>query len=166
MFTSDGYINEQHSTAPIPYGRMDSSENGCGWIAAYNLLHHMGDTPVSPKSVADSLLGGLVLWGYLGTWPFAIISFLRRCGYAVCWSLRRAVQKQRIQSAPASILLYIGPFWRPRDFQMHYVMLYPHGDRVRILNFQGPNHWESIEAFDSLMPAGMFTLLISVQGKA
>jgi hypothetical protein len=162
MFTSDGYINDQHRTAAIPYGRMNSSENGCGWIAAYNVLHHMGDTPASPGAVAESLLGGLLLWGYLGTWPLAIVQFLRRCGYLVGWSLRRAVQKERLKSSPASILLYVGPFWRPRDFQLHYVMLYPHENRVRILNFQGPFHWEPIEKLDSLLPPGMFTLLISV----
>ncbi len=163
MFTSDGYINEQQLASAIPYGRMNSSENGCGWIAAYNLLHRMGDTPASPRSVAESLLGGLVLWGYLGTWPPAIVKFLRRCGYLVSWSLRRAVQMEQLKTSPASILLYVGPFWRPRDFQMHYVMLYPQEDRVRILNFQGPFHWEPIEQLDSLLPRGMFTLLISVE---
>ena len=91
------------------------------------------------------------------------MKFLRRCGYLVRWSLRRAVQKERLKTSPASILLYVGPFWRPRDFQMHYVMLYPQEDRVRILNFQGPFHWEPIEQLDSLLPRGMFTLLISVQ---
>ncbi len=165
MFTSDGYINNQHLTAAIPYGRMNSADNGCGWIAAYNLLHHMGDTPASPRSVADSLLGGLVLWGYFGTWPLAIVKFLRRCGYLVSWSLRRAVQKEHLKSCPASILLYIGSFWRPLDFQLHYVMLYPRGDRVRVLNFQGEHHWEPIEKLDSL-PSGMLILLISVHSKA
>lgn len=166
MFTSDGYINHQHMTDAIPYGRMDSSDNGCGWIAAYNILHHMGDTPASPQSVADRLLGGLILWGYLGTWPFTIIKFLRRCGYLVRWSLRRNVLKERLKNSAASILLYVGPFHRPHDFQMHYVMLYPSGDRVRILNFQGSHHWEPIENLDSLLPRGMLTLLISVDRSA
>jgi hypothetical protein len=166
MFTSDGYINYQHMTDAIPYGRMDSSDNGCGWIAAYNVLHHMGETPASPRSVAESLLGGLVLWGYLGTWPLAIVNFLRRCGYLVRWSLRRGVLKERLQNAQASILLYVGPLWRVHDFQLHYVMLYPRGDRVRILNFQGEHHWEPIENLDSLLSPGMLTLLISVDRRA
>ncbi len=45
-------------------------------------------------------------------------------------------------------------------------MLYPNGDRVRILNFQEPHPWESIEALDSLLPRGMLPLLISVNRKA
>jgi hypothetical protein len=166
MFTSDGYINYQHLTDAIPYGRMDSSDNGCGWIAAYNILHHMGDTPASPRSVADSLLGGLLLWGYLGTWPLTIVKFLRRCGYLVRWSLRRCVLKERVKNSQASILLYVGPLWRLHDFHMHYVMLYPRGDRVRILNFQGEHHWETIENLDALLPPGMLTLLITVDRRA
>ena len=162
MFTFDGYINNQALTASIPYGRMRSSENGCGWIAAYNTLHRLGATPVSPESVADCLRGGLILWGYLGTWPFSIVRFLRRRGYSVSWSLRRARYKEFLRKSVASILLYIGPFWKSQHFHLHYVMLYPEGDRVRILNLGGDNYWESIEALDSLLPRGMLTLLISV----
>jgi hypothetical protein len=163
MFTSDGYINNQSLTASIPYGRMDSSENGCGWIAAFNVLRHLeGKQPV-PEIVAKSLLGGLVLWGYLGTWPFAIMRFLRGRGYAVRWSLKKSVQKQIAASSAASVLLYVGPFLRWSDFQLHYVMLYPcPGGRFRVLNFGSDPHLESLDDLASRMAGGTFTLLMGV----
>lgn len=166
MFTRDGYINEQHRTAEIPYGRMTSAENGCGWIAAFNVLRHLEDEPPAPEWVAKSLLGGLVLWGYLGTWPFALINFLRGRGHQVRWSLKRSVQKQLAAESAASIFLYVGPFLRWREFQLHYVMLYPEGTRkVRVLNFGSDPHWESLDDLDSRLSGGTFTLLIGVNPK-
>lgn len=163
MFTPDGYVNEQTLTAGIPYGRMNSSENGCGWIAAFNVLRHLEAEPPAPEWVAKSLLGGIVLWGYLGTWPFAIVNFLRGRGHQVRWSLKRSVQKRLAAESAASILLYVGPILRWRDFQLHYVMLYPAGrGKARVLNFGGDPHWESLDNLDSRLSGGMFTLLIGV----
>ncbi len=166
MFTRDGYINQQTLTARIPYGRMNSAENGCGWIAAFNVLRRLEANPPAPEWFANSLLGGIVLWGYLGTWPFAIIKFLRRRGHEVRWSLKRSVQKRLAAESAASIFLYVGPFLRWRDFQLHYVMLYPEGRRkVRVLNFGGDPHFESLDSLDTRLSGGTFTLLIAVNPK-
>ena len=166
MFTPDGYINQQHRTAGIPYGRMNSDENGCGWIAAFNVLRRLEANPPTPESVAKSLLGGIVLWGYLGTWPFAIINFLRRRGHEVRWSVKRSVQKRLAAESAASIFLYVGPFLHWRNFQLHYVMLYPDGGgKVRVLNFGGDPHFESLNTLDTRLSGGMFTLLIAVNPK-
>lgn len=41
-FTDDGYIIDQKRFAGYRYRTMRSDINGCGWIAAYNLLHALG----------------------------------------------------------------------------------------------------------------------------
>jgi hypothetical protein len=167
MFTRDGFINEQSSTAHIPYGRMNSAENGCGWIAAYNVLRHIEMQPPTPEWVAQSLLNGLVLRGYLGTRPSAIINFLRRRGHEVRWALKRDKQRQLAAASAASILLYVGPFLRWREFQLHYVMLYPGGAKgMRVLNFGRDPHWEPLESLESRLWASTFTLLIGVNPKS
>lgn len=166
MFTRDGYINEQYLTAEIPYGRMNSSDNGCGLIAAFNVIKHLEHNPPAPEWVAKRLLRGLVLWGYLGTWPFAIINFLRERGHQVRWSARRSVQKRLAEECAASIFLYVGPFFKWGSFQLHYVMLYPEGQKkVRVLNFGSDPHRESLDNLDSRLSGGTFTLLIGVDPK-
>ncbi len=43
-FSKDGYIIDQDLfTEGYPYRTMPSAWNGCGWIAAYNLRHALGD---------------------------------------------------------------------------------------------------------------------------
>jgi len=41
-FSDDGFIIDQDRFAALPYRRMSSDINGCGWIAAYNLRHALG----------------------------------------------------------------------------------------------------------------------------
>ncbi len=167
MFTRDGYINEQSLTADIPYGRMNSDENGCGWIAAFNVLRRIEAHPPAPDFVAQSLLNGLVLWGYLGTSPSAIIRFLRGRGHKVRWALKRDEQKRLAADSAASIFLYVGPFLRWHQFQLHYVMLYPEGaGAIRVFNYGCDPHRESLEHMESRLSASTFTLLIGVNPKA
>lgn len=41
-FSADGYIVDQNHMGAYRYRGMSSDINGCGWIAAYNLLHALG----------------------------------------------------------------------------------------------------------------------------
>lgn len=41
-FSKDGYIIDQNRFSAYPYRGMTSNYNGCGWIAAYDLLHAQG----------------------------------------------------------------------------------------------------------------------------
>lgn len=41
-FSTDGYIIDQDCFAAYPYRALTSDVNGCGWIAAYNLRHALG----------------------------------------------------------------------------------------------------------------------------
>ncbi len=41
-FSSDGYIRDQDCFSSVRYRGMPASINGCGWIAAFDLLHCLG----------------------------------------------------------------------------------------------------------------------------
>jgi hypothetical protein len=41
-FSTDGFIIDQNCFAAYPYRTITSDINGCGWIAAYNLRHALG----------------------------------------------------------------------------------------------------------------------------
>ena len=41
-FSADGYITDQDCFSSLRYRTMPASINGCGWIAAYNLRHFLG----------------------------------------------------------------------------------------------------------------------------
>ncbi len=41
-FSADGYITDQDHLAEYRYRGMSSDINGCGWVAAYDLLHAQG----------------------------------------------------------------------------------------------------------------------------
>ena len=40
-FSSDGFIRDQDCFSSVRYRTMPASINGCGWIAAFNLLHEL-----------------------------------------------------------------------------------------------------------------------------
>ena len=42
-FSPDGYITDQDFFDEYEYRTMQASINGCGWIAAYNIRHFLGD---------------------------------------------------------------------------------------------------------------------------
>ena len=41
-FSTDNYITDQDFFSEYSYRTIPSSHNGCGWIAAYNLRHYLG----------------------------------------------------------------------------------------------------------------------------
>ena len=42
-FSEDGYIIDQDYFDEYEYRTMTANVNGCGWIAAYNIRHYLGD---------------------------------------------------------------------------------------------------------------------------
>ena len=42
-FSSDGFITDQDCFSSVRYRTMRADVNGCGWIAAYNLRHALGE---------------------------------------------------------------------------------------------------------------------------
>lgn len=166
MLTWDGYINCQFLTSPIPYGRYPSDKNGCGWIAVFNVLHHLQAHPPAPDDVAKGMSRGVILGGLLGTWPFAITQFLKRCGYQVRWTLRKSAQARLAAQSDAAILLYAGPLrgiFRWDQLTAHYVMLYPAADtRFRILNYGADSCFMSADSLTAEFSRFPLTLMIGI----
>ena len=41
-FSPDGFITDQDCFEDYEYRTIPASDNGCGWIAAYNIRHALG----------------------------------------------------------------------------------------------------------------------------
>lgn len=61
-------------------GQIGSNFNGCGWIAAYNVLRLL-NRPLPPWKIIDGLESGAVLRGYLGLSPFSLRRFFQKQGF-------------------------------------------------------------------------------------
>ncbi len=102
----DGYIIDQGCLHEIRYGRFGSDYNGCGWIAAYNLLHRCG-VAVTPDEARGALEKRLRLGGRLGTFPLALLYFLRRylpVSLKICGRKRF----ERLSCSPGILLYWTG----------------------------------------------------------
>ena len=86
-FRKGSYIEGQGSWTDMPYGKSGSmSENGCGVIAAANVLIAMGEE-LNPEKTADLIAecerGGTVFGGMLGTAPAYLEKCIGEKGYQV-----------------------------------------------------------------------------------
>lgn len=79
-FSSDGYIINQGLITDVRYGRKTTKEIGCGWIAVYNFLHYMGETP-DPLDIAHEMERMLLWGGFIGNHPTVPFIYLWRKGY-------------------------------------------------------------------------------------
>ncbi len=79
-FSSDGYLINQGLLSDVPFGRRNSRQTGCGWIACYNFLHFMGQDE-DPLKVASRMEKMLLYFGYIGAHPVAVWWYLRRRGF-------------------------------------------------------------------------------------
>lgn len=126
-FSPDGYIISQENTAAMRYGSHGSHWNGCGWIAAFNLLKALGMAK-PPAEVRDGMLPGQWLGGSLGTGPFRLRRYLRRCGVMVQTAYTRKKAAMLAQNRKAGIVL----FWDKK--YLHYVTFVRDGQGLRFLN--------------------------------
>lgn len=161
-FSPDGYIISQQSTQDMSYGRMGSHHNGCGWIAAYNLLRALG-RGMAPEAVRDALEPGLWLGGMLGTGPRRLRRWLvaQRVALRATWGRRRALALAA--GRPAGIVMY-GYRW-----YLHYVAFVAAGPgRFRFLNARDGEvaHEDSLEHFLKEHATWPVVYLIAVEGKS
>lgn len=104
--SSDGYIINLNLVSDIPYGRLSSDINGCGWIAAYNFCKAMG-TPQNEAVLSRLLAAGSPFNAALGTGPKRLNTFCKtwRLLLKTTTSHRKAVLLG--QKARAGILLFL-----------------------------------------------------------
>ena len=87
MYSADGYCIDQGASRAIQYGKCSSAQNGCGWIAAYNLLRIAGK-PYPPARVRAGLAPTLWMGGRMGTRVTALWRYLHRRGVTLIPTLR------------------------------------------------------------------------------
>lgn len=90
----------------IKYGRLPSSVNGCGWMAAYNLFRVFGINK-SPQAVHDELEKGLKYNGYMGTGPNRLFRYIKTLVQGAEISYSRRAIKRHVSGAKAGIVLYL-----------------------------------------------------------
>lgn len=75
--SQDGYIIDQRETDNIPFGAVNSNENGCGWIAAYNFLKAL-EREADPQQLVEDLEKTLLFQGKLGVNFFCLVRELKK----------------------------------------------------------------------------------------
>lgn len=117
-----GFLEEQPKMTPIKYGvhrnilsrfflegrMLTGRENVCEVMGVYNVLwalerERLLEGKMPEEYSFPSLLKyfehhGIWMSGYFGTWPFAMISFLKRAGYDVKVLWGKAIQKEKIEA--------------------------------------------------------------------
>lgn len=107
----DGYIIHQGKLSGISFGCRTSRDNGCGWICAYNFLHHMTGTD-DWLQVCRDMEHHVLLRGLLGVNVFGLWWYLHRQGFRFSLAFtRRGTEKKwakarRTQPSPCAIMLY------------------------------------------------------------
>lgn len=111
-FNSDGYIINQSLTTVFEYGA-DKNQNGCGWIAIYNVLNYLKIQGKYDREIiiADIIRYcehyGLVFDGALGTSPSAIQNYFRTLGFTVSEYSSSSSYDGHIATSDACITLFI-----------------------------------------------------------
>ena len=127
-FSADGYIIAQRETGGLPFGARSSRENGCGWIAAYNLLR-ASLHPVRWDQVRRDLSRRLAFQGKDGLHLFALISYLKEKGCRICCASTLTGARLLADSCQAGIIMY------GTGSSSHYVAFIRQPDgRLRFLN--------------------------------
>lgn len=103
-FSADGYITDQDFFGEYTYRRMSSDINGCGWIAAYNLRHAMGQE-VDFDDVRREM-DAMIRLQIPGPTPMRVLrAYLRR--YVPCrYAAGKAAARRAGETAAAGILRY------------------------------------------------------------
>lgn len=117
----------------IPFGRYKSAKNGCGWIAAYNVLQILGIS-ASVATVIRNIakrFWGIWFGGKIGANPVALVRSLKN-DYSPGMKVRIMFsRKEMIREASrhkACILMYIR-----KDFTGHYIAF--HSEEADQLHF-------------------------------
>lgn len=102
----DGYIIDQRYTGEFQYGCYKSSLNGCGWIAAYNMLRYLGfeDTP---EDIAAGMNAVLPYHGRHGTPVATLKKYLVSRGVAVRRVGRGRYVPRTLSRCRAGIIRYL-----------------------------------------------------------
>ncbi len=130
-FSADGFLIRQEYCSTWPYGHMSSDINGCGWIAAYNLLHALG-REISCDEVNVQLGAILPGGGFLGTPFHTLRTYLHRQGLLLRYSRGKRATAQAMQRSTGGIVRYLEgkephyvAFWRADEQHLRFFNVLP-----------------------------------------
>lgn len=118
MLSSDGFIINQSCACDAPYGKYMSAHNGCGWMAAYNVLHALCGCD-DWQAVQDALAVGLHYGGRLGTGPRRLRRYLTQRGLHTKTAFTTYGILKKSALCKAGILLCFTPYGA------HYIAFLP-----------------------------------------
>ena len=103
----EGYIYNQSALKDIPFGNFTSDQKGCSWIAVYNALLALGDTPEAEDVINGMSNGPLfnALKGELGTDPLVVNAYLKKQGYKTNFSWNESSTDEK-KFTDVNIILY------------------------------------------------------------
>lgn len=135
----DGYIINQEHTGDIPYGRLSSDINGCGWMAAFNFFKAAG-RPRPAMEIKKELEAGSTFHGSLGTGPCRLRRYIEKNGYLLRTAATPADALLLARSARVGCLFYIDgrephfvTFVRQEDGQFRFFNAIP-GEEQHIVS--------------------------------
>lgn len=139
-FSADGFIEEQNRLGFLRCGARPADYCGCGFIAAYNLLHIVKRPAEIPELISE-FEHGLVLGGVFGTSPIFMLRFLRKnFAFAKLFLKKSSFLKSNPQKGVI--------FYMRRDFSAHYVAFSREKDGAfRFYNYRETGFCQCMEDF-------------------
>ncbi len=127
-FSADGFIIRQYMTQNLTFGVCSNDRNGCGWIAAYNLLRATGYS-VAWEKVYTDLSRRLLFRGRMGVHLVVLLGYLAQQGCRLRCAVTLTGSRLLAEHTRAGILLY------GTGHSTHYVTCIRQADgRLRFLN--------------------------------
>ncbi len=104
-FSAEGYLIRQSETGGIFFGVRPSAENGCGWIAAYNLLRAT-QHPIKWEQVRRDLSRRLLNGGRNGLHLMVLLAYLKEQGCRLRCAVSLTGGRLLADRCRAGILMY------------------------------------------------------------
>jgi len=124
-----GILYNQNDYGNFKYGLGNVADNGCGAVAAYNILLLEGKYKPLPEIIKYFDNGNENIFGILGTNPFGLMKYMKKEGYKVNAYLKTSDFKEAAINSKYSILMYLnlkyGHFELLYDFDGQYFKVNP-----------------------------------------
>ena len=132
-FSRDGFIICQEYLKDFQYGAYHTSVNGCGWVAAYNVMRFLGKETDFVKVYKD-FLSILPYNGRMGTPMRTMLEYFRQKGVPCVTALGKKSVTAESARAECGILRY------REGLEEHYVAFLSAGENAfRFLNVTEEN---------------------------
>ena len=130
FLSKDDYIIAQYAMSAYPYGNVTSNYNGCGWIAAYNLVHGLG-LSFTYKEVYEDMIRILPYKGMAGTPTRTLHKYLTIKEITFTKTRGKKSVLECSKNCRAGVIRYM------EGFEPHYVaFIKVNEDKFRYLNIK------------------------------